>query len=411
MSSLPQSPKSSPLSSGPNHQGAPTGILAVDQGEMLRPEPPPQIIRWTAWLLIGLFLALFLASVLVHIPETVRCSFVLVPENGADPIQSPLLALVQAVKVTVGQEVPAATELFVLRSDEIRAWQTQLRTSEEDLRNCQIRTANMEEYYAAQAGIKKQEIQSAERDVVFREKHMVTASDVLDRNQKLADQKLVSEIEMLQFRLQLAESEKDLNVAQRRVQQLTLQQQELGTEHARQLADQQSEIEKLKVRIDALKRQLENCAGDVMSIQAPYHAVVISLAHRTPGGVVQTGGALCKLARAEGEPQVRLSLPEAGIPKLAPGQKVRLFFDAFPYQRYGTLTGKLQWISPAAVNSSEGQRFTGRASLDQTTFRTPGQERPLRVGMKGEARLLVGTRTLVEYAFEPLRQLRELSRN
>jgi hypothetical protein len=31
--------------------------------------------------------------------------------------------------------------------------------------------------------------------------------------------------------------------------------------------------------------------------------------------------------------------------------------------------------------------------------------------MKGEARLFVGSRTLVEYAFEPLRQLRELSRN
>jgi len=90
---------------------------------------------------------------------------------------------------------------------------------------------------------------------------------------------------------------------------------------------------------------------------------------------------------------------------------VRLFFDAFPYQRYGTITGKLEWISPAAVNSSEGQRFTGRASLDQTAFRARGQERPLRVGMKGQARLVIGTRTLIEYAFEPLRQLREISRN
>ena len=148
-----------------------------------------------------------------------------------------------------------------------------------------------------------------------------------------------------------------------------------------------------------------------MSIRAPYHAAVISLTHRNPGGVVQNGAELCQLARADGEPRVRLLLQEAGVPKLAPGQKLRLFFDAFPYQRYGTITGKLEWISPAAVSSPEGQRFTGRATLDQTAFRTRGQERPLRVGMKGEARLMVGTRTLIEYAFEPLRQLRELSRN
>ena len=378
---------------------------------MLRPDLPPQLIRWIAWLLLAMFVVLFLASALVHIPETVRCSFVLVPANGADPIQSPLLALVQAVKVTEGQEVPAGTELFVLRSDEIRAWQTQLQTAEEDLRNLQARTGKMEEYYNGQLAIKKQEIQSAERDVVFRETHLATARDVLDRNQKLADEKLVSQIEMLGYRLAAAESEKDLNVAQRRIEHIALERQALDTERARQRADEQSEAEKLKVRIGALKRQLDNCAGDVMSIRAAYHAAVISLTHRNPGGVVQNGAELCQLARADGEPRVRLLLQEAGVPKLAPGQKLRLFFDAFPYQRYGTITGKLEWISPAAVSSPEGQRFTGRATLDQTAFRTRGQERPLRVGMKGEARLMVGTRTLIEYAFEPLRQLRALSRN
>jgi multidrug efflux pump subunit AcrA (membrane-fusion protein) len=383
----------------------------VGQDELLRSDPPPQVIRWTAWLLIGIFIALFLAAVLIHIPETVRCSFVLVPENGADPIQSPLLGLVQAVKVSEGQEVPAGTELFVLRSDEIRSWQTQLRTSDEDLRNLQGRTTKLEEYYQAQVAIKKHEMQSAEREVMFREKHLATDRDVLDRNQKLADEKLVSQIEMLEYRLAVEEAERNLSVAQRQVEQLTLQEQELHTERARQRADEQSEGEKLKVRIDALKRQLENCSGDQMSIRAPYHAAVISLGHRNPGGVVQNGGELCQLARADGTPRVRLLLQEAGIPKLIPGQKVRMFFEAFPYQRYGTITGKLEWISPAAVNSSEGQRFTGLASLEQMAFRTGGQNRPIRVGMKGEARLVVGTRTLVEYAFEPLRQLRELSRN
>jgi hypothetical protein len=32
---------------------------------------------------------------------------------------------------------------------------------------------------------------------------------------------------------------------------------------------------------------------------------------------------------------------------------------------------------------------------------------PLRVGMKGEAHIIVGGRTMIEYAFEPIRQLRE----
>src|SRR5215471_2093427 len=225
-------------------QGSPQqGSLALTEGELLPQEPPPRVIRWTAWLLIALFVALVLVSVLVQIPDTVRCSFVLVPENGADPIQSPLMAVVQAVKVVEGQEVPAGAELFVLRSDEIWAWQTQLQTAQEDLRSSQKRSDKMEEYYTAQLAIKKEEIQQAERDLNFREKHLATSRDLVSRNQKLADEKLVSEIEMINRRLSLAESEKDLNVAERRVQQLALQRQQLDTDRARQRADEQSEME------------------------------------------------------------------------------------------------------------------------------------------------------------------------
>src|SRR5690242_5644988 len=111
MSVSPQSAQPRAQGAGKNEGGAYHGPFAADDAQMLRSNPPPQIIRWTAWVLIGIFISLFLAAVLIHIPETVRCSFVLVAQNGADPIQSPLLALVQAVKVTEGQEVPAGTEL------------------------------------------------------------------------------------------------------------------------------------------------------------------------------------------------------------------------------------------------------------------------------------------------------------
>src|SRR5260370_4954157 len=124
------------------------------QAEMLPQRPPPQVMRWAAWLLIGIFVAVAAASVLVPIPETVRCPFVLVPENGADPIQSPLLAIVQEVKVTEGQEVAQCAELFALRSDEIRRWQTQFEISQADLHALQKLSARLEENHQAEIGTK-----------------------------------------------------------------------------------------------------------------------------------------------------------------------------------------------------------------------------------------------------------------
>lgn len=54
-----------------------------------------------------------------------------------------------------------------------------------------------------------------------------------------------------------------------------------------------------------------------------------------------------------------------------------------------------------------GRQFTAAASLDRKFIRVKNEERPLRVGMQGEARIAVGSRTLIEHAFEPIRQLRE----
>jgi len=104
-------------------------------------------------------------------------------------------------------------------------------------------------------------------------------------------------------------------------------------------------------------------------------------------------------------------LSEAGLPKLAVAQRIRYFFEAFPYQRYGTVTGKLDWISPSAVTTADGSHFVALGSLDRDEISSrSGQALPLRVGMRGDARIIIGGRTLIEYAFEPIRQLRESMR-
>src|SRR6266480_6533992 len=105
------------------------------ESEMSPQEPPPWIIRSAAWVLMGGFLLALLVAIVVRLPETVHCPFILIPATGADPIQSPRQAVISRVAVGEGQMVKAGEELFGLRSDEIRGWDTQFRTMEADLRN------------------------------------------------------------------------------------------------------------------------------------------------------------------------------------------------------------------------------------------------------------------------------------
>ena len=378
------------------------------ESELPPQEPPPWVIRWTAWLLIAAFLFALLIAIVMRLPETVDCRFVLIPATGADPIQAPRQAIISRVVAEEGQTVKAGDDLFVLRSDEIGGWDTLFHTLNEDLRSKQESLNRNESAYAAQLGIKSAEIEQAKSEIKFRENHASTSRELVTRMEKLAKQGGESEIDLIKLKLDLAGSEKDLSVAQRTLQQVTLDRGRMETEHARQRGEEQAEIEKLKMRIEPLKKDLENAHQNLLTVRSPYEGVVISVDQRSVGSFVQQGQVLCQLAPKGSKPRARMTVNETGLPKLAVAQRVRYFFEAFPYQRYGTVAGKVDWISPSAITTTEGSRFIAMGSLDRYEMSSrAGQPLPLRVGMRGDAHVIVGGRTLIEYAFEPIRQLSE----
>ncbi len=381
---------------------APTSLEA--ESEMLPQDPPPRIIRLIAWWLIALFVVGLAAAIVIHFPETENAPFVLVPREGADPIQSPRLATVNRVAVNEGQTVAAGAELFVLRSDEIRDWDTQVRTLGEDLRTHELTLTKMDEAYAADADIKNAQVAQAESQLRFCEKQASSNRDLLTRLEKLSKSGGFSQVDLIRLRMESAGAEKDQAVAQRTLEQVKLERQQLENEHSRKRAEEAGEVEKLKMKLTALKSGLENSQQNLLTVRAPYDAVVISMAQRSVGSVVQGGQELCQLARADAKPLARLALNESSLGKLKVGEPIRFFFEAFPYQRYGALSGTLDWVSPSAVTATAGPHFVAIASID---LNANHRHLALRPGMKGEARIRVGSRTLIEYALEPIRQLRE----
>jgi multidrug efflux pump subunit AcrA (membrane-fusion protein) len=385
----------------------PRGSIDIES-EMLPQNPPPWIIRTAAWILLGAFLFGLMMAIVMRLPETVRCPFILVPSTGADPIQAAHQGVITRVSVIEGSTVKKGAELFVLRSDEIRTLDTQFQTLTEDLHTREESLARSDQAYTSQLKIKNEEVEQAKSEVKFRENHMKTSRDLVSRMETLATEGGMSEVEMIKLKLEAAASEKDFSIAQRTVQQNNLDRERMQTEHGRTRGEQVAEIEKLKFRIAALKADLENAKENMLTVRSPYDGVVISIEQRTVGSVVQQGQVLCQLAQEDAKLRARMVISEAGLPKLAVAQKVRYFFEAFPYQRYGAVNGKLDWISPSAITSTDGPRFVAFASLERTNVPAGGtKSMPLRVGMKGEAHVIVGARTMIEYAFEPVRQLRE----
>lgn len=378
-----------------------------DDPAVVEQDLPPRWSRLTGWLVLSLFGALGLASVLVRFPETVGSRFLLVPEMGADPLQAPLAGVLQQVAVAEGQEVAEGEELFAIRSPEVLTWRTELETAREDERFGREQATRAEETHQALLKIKAAELEQIAQERAYRENHLKTVMDLCLRTELLRQEQLVSEVELLRARLEEVGARKDLQLTEQAGEKIRLEVQRMETERRLQRSEELANREKLRVRIESLSRRLESTTGLVAVVRAPCRGVVLSISQRNSGSVVQAGQELCQLARVEGRPVVQLTLAQAGLDRVAAGQTARLYFDAFPYQRYGTLAGRVDWVSPSGVVQGEERWFRARVLPEALTFSSADGPMAIRVGMTGEARIRVGSRTLAEYAFEPLRALRE----
>ena len=380
------------------------------ESTLLADKPPHWMIFAISTLIIGLFVTALAIAIFVPFPDIVSCPYTLMIEGGADPIQSPSFAVVRKVLVTEGQRVAQGDKLFILSSEEVRGWDTELRTSQQDLKMKETDLERDDLADTSEMEIKDREAAQTEDEIKYRQTYANTIRSLVDRLEKLSTSGAISQEELITHRLELATGEKDLSLAQKSLDQVNLQRQEMQSQHLRRDSDAQAEIAKIKVQIQALQGQTEGTSNNLRTIRAPYDAVVVALAERNEGSVVQDGQELCQLARPGANLRARLTLDEPGVPQVAVGERVRFFSEAFPYQRYGTVTGRLDWLSPSAISSTKGDEFVAYASLDRNTVDVNGHPHPLQAGMKGEAHVIVGSRTLIEYAFEPLRRLREDTR-
>ena len=111
-----------------------------------------------------------------------------------------------------------------------------------------------------------------------------------------------------------------------------------------------------------------------------------------------------------------LVAPSSAVGFIAPGERVLLRYDAFPYQKFGQYQGTVVGVSRAALTDEqikslpiEAQKMTYyRVDVrpDDAYVNVYGREQPLRASMQVDAYVLLDRRRLYEWILEPLFSLR-----
>jgi membrane fusion protein len=143
----------------------------------------------------------------------------------------------------------------------------------------------------------------------------------------------------------------------------------------------------------------------------------ISAVQVSPGEAVSVTVSLLSVVPAGSKLQAQLFSPSRAIGFVRPGQRVLLRYQAFPYQQFGFYEGHVAAVSRAALSPSELPReLSGLTSLygstepvyritvelAKQTATAYGKPIPLQPGMQLEADVLIETRSLIEWALDPV---------
>jgi membrane fusion protein len=111
--------------------------------------------------------------------------------------------------------------------------------------------------------------------------------------------------------------------------------------------------------------------------------------------------------------QARLFIPASAIGFVEAGQDVKLLYDAFPYQRFGTYHGRITSVSQSVLMDSDvvapvklkDAVYTATVALDQPDIVANGKKIPLEPDMSLRADIILERRTLMDWMISPLRHI------
>lgn len=178
-------------------------------------------------------------------------------------------------------------------------------------------------------------------------------------------------------------------------------------ESERQVKETQSEIAALRTEIIQTQRQIKLLQYQLnqRAIRSPIDGTIFQLAIDNAGAVVQASQPVSQIAPKTAKLIFRAQMlsQESGFLRI--GMPVKLKFDAYPFQDYGIVTGKVNWVSPdsKSVDTPQGKvsAYELEVELDQSQI----QQITLTPGQTATAEVIVRQRRVIDFILDPFKKL------
>lgn len=252
------------------------------------------------------------------------------------------------------------------------------------------------------------ELEQIEKELQTRREQVQIAQSITDRYRRVAVERYVSLVQLSQQEQAVLEHlnakqslERQATSLKRTIAELDQRMNELDHERASSRAEASRNLATLE------RETVEVESAEALLLRTPV-AGSISSRLVEPGQSVLAGEALYTVLPRGSLLRAQLMVPSSAIGFVKPQDRVVLRYQSFPYQKFGTHSGRVLRISRSTVSSFREGNGSNDASyrviveLDSQHVNAYGREEALKPGMRLEADIMGERRRLYEWILEPL---------
>ncbi|WP_163336229.1 HlyD family type I secretion periplasmic adaptor subunit [Desulfopila sp. IMCC35008] len=417
--------------------------------------PVPGAIRWVLYVILFSLVAVVVGAVIFKVDRIVVTEGSLITTSPTITVQPLNTAAVRSIEVRVGDLVEKGQILATLDSTFASADLSQLEKRRLTL-DTQVRRIRAElEHNSFKAKPAEgddgrlQEQLFQQREVIFDRNKQLNNEKVAGLESRLTlnkvqreglDQqlKLLRDVEGTtaklpqtgsDYRLRLLDAQKNRHQAANESKRLAAEEEVISHELKQAKSEWQRFVEErsgelmeqevqIRTELDKIIEEIHKAERlhELVSLRAPQDGIVLHVAERSVGSIIQQAEPLITLVPANSTIEVEVNVQPKDIARIRTGDSVRVKLDAFPFQRHDTLPGEVRVISEDSfefrgqqeIKDAEGAEsspsafYRARVRLLSNELRNVPDGFRLMPGMRVRAEIKVGTRSVISYFLYPI---------
>ncbi|MEH2024422.1 HlyD family efflux transporter periplasmic adaptor subunit [Nostoc sp.] len=214
------------------------------------------------------------------------------------------------------------------------------------------------------------------------------------------------ESDIKQAKLRLQEEQSSSKSAMQAGELAVMKNQEQLKDIQSQITATQSEIAQTKSQIISTRLQIQQ-----RMVRSPINGVIFELPTTKAGAVVQVGQRIAQIAPTKTDFVLRANMPNQDSGFLKVGMPVKVKFDAYPFQEYGIVQGKVTWISPDSKVSQTTQgnieTYELEITLDRQYVQSGNKRILLGAGQTANAEVIIRQRRVIDFVLDPFKKLQK----